>query len=56
VRGRFPPEVLGRLRESSAAGIALENLLVTPLRTARDTAVARLRGQGAAVGLARPGR
>jgi hypothetical protein len=56
VRGRFPPEVPGRLRESSATGIALENLLLTPLREARDAAVARLRGQGAAVGLARPGR
>ncbi len=45
VRGRFPPEVLGRLRDSSAAEIALENLLVTPLRDARDAAVALLRGR-----------
>jgi hypothetical protein len=47
--GRFPPEVPGRLRSNSATGIALENLLLTPLRGARDAAVARLRGQRAAL-------
>jgi hypothetical protein len=56
VRDRFPPEVPGRLRASSATGIALENLLLTPLRTTRDTAVALLRGQRAATGLARSRR
>ena len=56
VRDRFPPEVPGRLRASSATGIALENLLLTPLRAARDVAVARWRGQGAATGPARSRR
>jgi hypothetical protein len=43
-RGRFPDAVLGPLRQDSAATIALENLVLTPLREARDGAIALLRG------------
>lgn len=46
VRGRFPPAVLGPLQPVSAPAMALENLVLTPLRSARDALVARLRGQG----------
>jgi hypothetical protein len=44
-RDQFPQAVLGPLKESSGAEIALENLMLTPLRTARDTVIAALRGQ-----------
>ena len=46
VRGRFPPEVPGKLKDDPALGIALENLVLTPLRAGRDSLVTRLRGQG----------
>lgn len=46
IRGRFPAVVLGDLPDPSATGIALENLLLTPLRDGRDALVSRLRGHG----------
>jgi hypothetical protein len=42
--GRFPAAALADLRPGSGAEIAIENLLVTPLRSARDRAVALVRG------------
>ena len=42
--GRFPDLALAGLRPASRLEIALENLLVTPGRTARDAAVLALRG------------
>jgi hypothetical protein len=44
-RGRFPDSVLGPLKPASRAEIALENTVLTPLRTARDAAIGLLRGQ-----------
>ena len=46
VRGHFPPPVPGELKNDPTIGIALENLVLTPLRAGRDSLVARLRGQG----------
>ena len=43
-RGQFPDRVLGPLREDSEARILLENAVLTPLRDARDGAIALLRG------------
>ena len=37
--GRFPAAALADLRPASGLEIALENLLLTPIRSARDTAV-----------------
>lgn len=42
--GRFPASALADLREASGLEIALENLVLTPIRSARDTAVSMLRG------------
>ena len=54
VRDRFPPEVPGRLRASSATGIALENL---PLTRCARRATSRWRGgAGRAPPPAPPGR
>jgi len=44
-RGRFPPELLAGLQESSSTTIALENLFLTPRRSALDAASALWRGQ-----------
>lgn len=44
VAGRFPPEVPGTLKPSSDTEIALENLVLTPMRAARDTLLGKLRG------------
>ncbi len=48
VRDLFPEAVLGPLKPASGAEISLENIVLTPLRSARDALVARLRGQGRA--------
>lgn len=45
VRDRFPPEVPGELKPTSQAEIALENLVLTPLRSGRDALVSLLRRQ-----------
>jgi hypothetical protein len=42
--GRFPAAALADLRPGSGAEMAIENLLVTPLRSVRDRAVALVRG------------
>ena len=42
---RFPAAALADLRPTSGLEAALENLLVTPFRSARDAAVAMVRGQ-----------
>ena len=41
---RFPGPVLSGLRPASRLEIALENLVLTPIRSARDAAVAMVRG------------
>ena len=46
---RFPAAVLAGLRRSSRLEIALENLLLTPIRSARDATVSRVRGHERAV-------
>lgn len=46
LRGRFPEGVAGELKPTSVPEMALENLVLTPLRSARDGLVARMRGQG----------
>ena len=43
-RGRFPASAVADLRAASGLEIALENLVLTPIRSARDTAVSMLRG------------
>ncbi len=42
---RFPAEVLGPLAPAGAAGIAIENLVLTPLRDLRDRALALRRAR-----------
>ena len=42
--GRFPAAALADLRGASGIEIALENLVLTPIRSARDTAVSMMRG------------
>ena len=42
--GRFPASALADLRPASGAEIALENLILTPVRSARDTLVSMVRG------------
>jgi hypothetical protein len=42
--GRFPAAALAGLRGASGIAIALENLVLTPIRSARDTAVSMMRG------------
>lgn len=44
-RGLFPDSVLGPLRPVSAVELGAENLVLAPLRNARDTVAALLRGQ-----------
>lgn len=46
IAGRFPAAVIGPLRPTSGFEIALENLLLTPLRRNRDALVNHLRGHG----------
>ena len=46
---RFPAAVLAGLRRSSRLEIVLENLLLTPIRSARDATVSRVRGHERAV-------
>lgn len=41
---RFPAPVLAGLRRASGMEIVLENMLLTPIRSARDTAVSLVRG------------
>jgi hypothetical protein len=47
--GRFPASALAGLRRASGIEITLENLVLTPVRSARDTAVAALRGHARVV-------
>jgi hypothetical protein len=42
--GRFPASALADLRQTTGLEVALENLLVTPLRSARDLGVSIVRG------------
>jgi Putative rhamnosyl transferase len=42
--GRFPTAALAGLRAASGIEITLENLVLTPIRSARDTAVSMMRG------------
>lgn len=44
--GRFPKAVVGPLRPAGRTEIALENLVLTPLRSNRDALINHLRGYG----------